>query len=621
MSDRRPGTGVVSAHGALAEFSAWGVLSFADVHLAQTLGRLHGEADPEVLLAVALTSRGVRSGSVCIDLTVVGREVTDEVLDPALLEDTDPDVVEALGQLAWPDPTSWLATMEASALVAGPDAPVNSRPLRLERGLLFLERHWASEQRIRGHLLRRLAAPPPVVDQGHLHATLASLFDGHGLDPGEDDLQARAVDVSARTWTSVIAGGPGTGKTTTVARLLAALNRDRARPLNVALAAPSGKAAARLHSSVLQEWTSPALRQWPMPTLSPGLTVHRLLGARGRYGGFRKGPDDPLAHDVVVLDEVSMLDLAIFERVLSALSPRTRLVMVGDPHQLSSVDAGRVLADVTSLGLTVSSADPTPAVVQLTRNFRFSGAIQDLAHAIRSGDADLATELLAEPPDDSIALHDVPVARDAIGVVPGLLEDVLGVGVAMVEAAVAGDAARALTALDRHRILCAHREGPYGVGRFTREVTDLLRTRMPGQGIGSESHVGRPVLATSNQADIGVFNGDTGVLVATEQGIRLAMGQPDQPRLLQASLVEGLQTLYAMTVHKSQGSQFDRVTVVLPPIGSPLLTRELLYTAVTRAQRGVRLVGGPEQVRAAIARPTQRLTGLGLTGLGLTALG
>ncbi|WP_203567019.1 exodeoxyribonuclease V subunit alpha [Aestuariimicrobium ganziense] len=601
---------VISATGVLRDFNLAGILDLGDVHLAQTVARLHRITDPRVVLAMALTARAVRNGSSCIDLTTIRSEVREDLLDPALRDLTvqdaashDPDEATALVEaLPWPEPQDWFEALRSSPAVADPFAEVNRCPLRLDDGLLHLERHWVTERRIEGFLAARRATSPSV-DTQLLDESLARLFSP------SDPLQAQAARAAATSWTSVVAGGPGTGKTTTIARLLAVLAKVHGQPPTVALAAPSGKAAARLHEAVLGAWAAPDLAGWSKPRISAGLTVHRLLGARGRHGGFRKGPDDPLAHDVVVLDEVSMLDLFLFERVLSALGPRTRLVMVGDPHQLSSVEAGRVLADVTRLGLTVSQADPTPAVVELQHNYRFSGAIQDLAHAVRSGDHEAAASVLSSG-DDSVQLVDVDLGHASSTEVPGLLDDLLGPLTSMIDAAEAGDAPQALRDLDEHRLLCAHREGPFGVGRFTREVAELLRRARPGHGHAGEHHVGRPVLATTNQPDINVFNGDSGVMVSTQSGVRLALGPADQHRLLGASLVDGLETLYAMTVHKSQGSQFNHVTVVLPPLGSPLLTRELLYTALTRATQRVRLVGNLDQVEAALARPTRRLTGL-----------
>ena len=556
------------ATGLLAAFNARGVLAPTDVHVARRLGRLGGEDDEQVLLAAALVVRALRAGSVCLDLAAVDRTVLaegDEVVDTS--------------DLPWPDPAPWTAAVAASPLVADDAAAAAGRPLRLVDGLLYLDRYWRQEEQVRATLAQRAAAPPPEVDEDRLHVALDRLFrarqDGEGAP---DDAQRRAVAVCTLRWTSVLAGGPGTGKTTTVATLLAVL-RDQDPSLRIALAAPTGKAAARL-SEALAEVDLPDADRTRITGLSAS-TIHRLLGPIRGSSRFRHDRHRHLPFDVVVVDETSMVSLTLMARLLEAVRPDARLVLVGDPDQLASVEAGAVLGD-----LVAAPADPEPmfdralervgapgppvrgGVTVLDRTWRFHGTIATLAAAIREGAAE--TEL----------------------------------------AALDGDASLALTRLDEHRLLCAHRRGPWGVTRWAADVERWVLEAGPVADRDEEWYPGRPLLVTANDHDRGIYNGDTGVVISTSRGARAVFARGGAPVEIAPALLDGIATVHAMTVHRAQGSQFARVSVILPPAESPLLTRELLYTAVTRARTKVRLVGSEDAVRAAIGRPIGRASGL-----------
>jgi len=586
------------ATGLLRTFNEAGVLSAADVHVAERLGRLGRENREEVLLAAALAVRGVRSGSVCVDLTQVRETLPDDetVLDPAALP--------------WPVAPAWLDACVTSPLVAvGVDDPW--RPLRLVDGLLYLDRYWRQEQTVRAELDAAEERPPPVVDEAVLAASLARLFP----EPAPDRQRLAAALVALR-WTTVLAGGPGTGKTTTVARVLALLEDQPGPQLRVALCAPTGKAAARLQEAV--QAAAPGLG---LPDLTAS-TIHRLLGWRpDSRSRFRHDRNHHLPHDVVVVDETSMVSLTLMSRLLEAVRPDARLVLVGDPDQLASVEAGAVLGDLVArpalqrpvdprlvqlAGADLDDGEVTSAamrngVVRLHRVRRFGGAIRDLALAVRTGDGDETVRLLRAGSRE--------ISFGEADDVEALRQDVLAAGRPLVAAARAGDAAGALAALERHRLLCAHRRGPYGVGQWAERIAGWLADGVPGSGAG-EHAPGRSVLVTRNDPELGIWNGDTGVVVASPSGPRVAFARPDAPLLLSPDRLRDLQTVHATTVHRSQGSQFDRVTVLLPPPESPLLTRELLYTALTRAQEHVRVLGSEEAVRAAVARPVVRASGL-----------
>jgi exodeoxyribonuclease V alpha subunit len=587
---------VQRANGLLRAFNVAGVLEAADVHVAIRLGALGGERDQAVLLAAALTIRAVRLGSVCVDLTRL-RDVAVE--DPA---------VDVAG-LPWPDPADLETALRASPLV---NAPTNGRltPLRLVDtdggALLYLDRYWRQEQTIRAALgTRDLTRPPPVAAE-----RLAELFPGPA-----PDRQRIGAALAATRWTTVLAGGPGTGKTHTVARVLALLDRPG---LRVALAAPTGKAAARLQEAVREQAGGLGLPQLP------AMTLHRLLGWRpDSTTRFRHDAGNHLPYDVIVLDESSMVSLTMMARLLEALRPQARLILVGDPDQLTSVDAGAVLGDLVARPVTAelddalvalvgpdlaAVGDPAEAalgdsersrlgagIVRLSRGRRFGGAIAELAVAVRTGDADRALELLHAGG---------PLSLVVPGSVDGVRADVLRADTAVRGAAAAGDIRGALAHLEDHRLLCAHREGPFGVRHWDRQASAWVSAPF------EEWYPGQPLLVTANDHEAKVYNGDTGVVVRVDGALVAAFGQGDAPVLLPPTLLASIETVHAMTIHRSQGSQYDAVSVVLPPVESSLLTRELLYTAVTRARQRVRLLGSDEAFRAGVERRVLRASGL-----------
>ncbi|HET7066941.1 MAG TPA: exodeoxyribonuclease V subunit alpha [Nocardioides sp.] len=568
--DRRWAQGI---DGLLGRFNGAGILEAADAHAARRIQDLAAEPDDEVGLAVALAVRGLRHGSVCLDLS----STTAEPL---------PDAV------TWPA-SGWADRVAASRVA-------QAGVVRVEDGLLYLDRYWREECQVRDDLVARLALPPPLVDEERLSALAPVLF-----PEGYDEQRAAAL-AAARQWTTVLTGGPGTGKTTAVAGLLALLADQSDRPQRIALAAPTGKAAARLQEAVRAALGEVAFAGHAEAVGEPiAQTLHRLLGwRRGSRNRFRHDRRNRLPHDVIVVDETSMVSLTMMARLVEAVRSDCRLVFVGDPDQLASVDAGAVLADLVA-GLRARSVSP---VSTLQTSHRFGREINRLAEAVRDGDADAAIDLLAAG-GEHLELLD---AADP-AVLAGLRERLVRHAVLLRDAAASGDAAGATDLLDQHRLLCAHRDGPWGVGHWNRVVERALaeRTGLPiGDGWGQEWYAGRPLLLTSNDYGLDLFNGDTGVVIASAGGVRAAIAVPRGHRDLATSRLTDVETMHAMTVHKSQGSQTAEVTVLLPPDDSRLLTRELLYTALTRAERKVTVVATPDAVRLAVRRPAQRASGL-----------
>ena len=561
MSDPRL---VLSAGGALREFNEAGVLAAADLHVARRLAELAGEEDEAVTLAAALAVRGPRLGHVYVDVVTIRDTVTVDTEEPV-----------DLGALPWPDPGDWLERLAASPLVAVGEEPGDPRPLRLVGRSLYLDRYWREERQVAADLLALAGDAPGTVAP----EPLARLF-----EPG---LQREAAETALRRRFAVIAGGPGTGKTTTVARILALLF-EQGDPL-VALAAPTGKAAARLIEAVHDEAAKIEVADEVRERLLSleASTLHRLLGWRpGTRSRFRHDRGNRLPHDVVIVDETSMVSLSLMARLVEAVRADARLILVGDPGQLTSIEAGAVLGDIVG--------PAGEGIVVLERVHRYGAGIAELAEAIRRGDGDAAVA----------ALGGVTwIADDALDPVR---EAAVAAARSVTAAAREGDAAAAIAALGAFRLLCAHRRGPYGVSGWTALIEAWL-----GHDATGDWYVGRPLLVTENDYGLRLYNGDTGVVIAAGDGqVSAAFERQGQIVEFSPTRLAAVDTVYAMTVHKSQGSQFDTAAVLLPEPSSPILTRELLYTAVTRAREELILVGSEEAIRAAVARPVARASGL-----------
>ena len=546
-----------------------GVLDAAEVHIASSLAARAGESRPHVVLALALAVAAPRSGHVALDPAHVRESAMREA---ERVDDVSRDEVAGL---PWPvDTSAWLNDVG--------DSPLTPEILRVEHDLVYLRRFHDLERTVAERLVA-LASQPTAVP-----APADDLSDEMHLDDG----QREAVRVCLASRLGVLVGGPGTGKTRTVATILAALLRGDGATPRIALAAPTGKAAARMGESIagaaaLLDGADPELAD-SMRQIKPS-TVHRLLGVRTGSAAFRHNASDPLHHDVVIIDEASMMSLPLTASLLDALGGSTRVILVGDPDQLASVEAGSVLADL------VAAVGPTSTcVAELTANHRFGdgSAIAELASAVRTGDSEAARRALAG--DEAVSLSSTSGRS--------IIEPVAS---AMRQAALTGDATAAAKHLDSVRVLCAHRRGPAGVARWNAMVESWLGDVRP-----FSDYAGRPVMVTENDASRRLFNGDIGVVVDRDGALEVVLPDGDGVRAVPRVHLGRVETVHALTIHKSQGSEFDRVIVVLPSADSLLATRELLYTAITRARSSVTLIGSLDTVLAALARPTRRASGL-----------
>lgn len=510
----------------------------------------------------------------------------------------------------------WSRRLQASGVVGDGSG---GEPLVLRHGLLRFARDARAEAQIAARLRTVLAGPGDEHGCELLRERVGALFPDAATAV---DWQALAAVSALRRRVCVIAGGPGTGKTTTVLRVLALL-LAREPGLRIALAAPTGKAAARLAESIQQG----AARLPPsgddgrldsaLPTQAT--TLHRLLGFDPLHNRFRFNATRPLAADVVVVDELSMADLLLVRGLIAATMPTTRLILLGDGDQLASVEAGYVLGDLCrAAGDALAPANaawaqrlgvavPEPAVsapalselvVRLRHTWRFGtdSGIGALAAALRVGDAQGVRGAVAAQAGDGV-LSDRAKGPAVV------LDAVLSAALACTRAS---DPAAALVALSSVRVLAATRNGPWGV----RALDALCEQRL--RAAGAPEGRGRPLLITANDPHLGLANGDLGVTWRTpEDGDVVYFAVPGkEPRLIPAQRLPPHESAWAMTIHKAQGSEYDRVLVVLPPDDGPWLTRELLYTAITRARHQVTIAATVEQLVVAAGRSAARATGL-----------
>ncbi|ECF6103318.1 exodeoxyribonuclease V subunit alpha [Salmonella enterica] len=572
-----------------------------------------GNDDPAVTLAVALLSHDAGEGHVCLPLSRL-----------MLTEEAHPLLVAWISETA--TPIDWKKRLLASAAVSCGDSPA---PLILCGDRLYLNRMWCNERTVARFFNEVNQAI--AVDEAQLSRILDALF------PTTDEVnwQKVAAAVALTRRISVISGGPGTGKTTTVAKLLAALiqmaDGERCR---IRLAAPTGKAAARLTESL-----GAALRQLPLTDAQKkripedASTLHRLLGAQPGSQRLRHHAGNPLHLDVLVVDEASMIDLPMMSRLIDALPPHGRVIFLGDRDQLASVEAGAVLGDIcayVNAGFTAERARqlsrltgcaiPAGAGTQaaslrdslclLQKSYRFGSdsGIGKLAAAINCGDRS-AIQAVFQQGFSDIEKRTLQSSDDYAGM---LDEALAGYGRYLRLLHEKATPEAILQAFNEYQLLCALREGPFGVGGLNDRIEQaMVQQRKIHRHPHSRWYEGRPVMIARNDSALGLFNGDIGIALDRGQGLRVWFAMPDGAiKSVQPSRLPEHDTTWAMTVHKSQGSEFDHAALILPSQRSPVVTRELVYTAVTRARRRLSLYADERILAGAIVTRTERRSGL-----------
>ncbi len=586
--------------GLFASLQRGGLAGPLDLHFARLMCRLDDGGSEALALAAALVSRHTGEGHVCLPL------------------DRASDGAGRAGEgMVLPQPGPWIDVLRRSAVVGGPG---EFRPLILDGARLYLHRYWRHEYRLAAALEAR-AAPFELPDEQALKQALARLFP---KAPETPDWQKVAAATAALRQLCVISGGPGTGKTSTVVRILALLVEVERAEQRIALAAPTGKAAARLQESIASAKEGLPVEAHVRAAIpEQAVTLHRLLGGRGR-GDFVYGAENPLPLDVLVVDEASMVDIAMMDRLLLALPSFARLILLGDKDQLASVEAGAVLGDICAAATGFSAAfagqvaevtgEPVSGegaesgladnIVLLRHSYRFAGdsGIGRLADAVRTGDVAKAWDNLTAGASSGVAWTPAPEAAVLAEGYAAYL-DLLKQGAPFDDV---------FDAYGRYRVLCAVRNGPRGVEEVNRMLERRLAHRA-GFDPYDPWYPGRPVMVVRNDHALRLYNGDIGIVMGGAGGspqVCFPAGDGGGCRVIPAARLPSHETAFAMTVHKSQGSEFDDVHLLLPEQDSPLLTRELIYTAITRARRSFSLSGPEALCRTAVARRLERWSGL-----------
>ncbi len=593
-----------------------GLITALDYHFAKFIAAQAGEEADEVILAAALVSHYAGQGDVCVQL---GRFAGKALFGS--------EVAPGLTPLIAPRLARWRMALRAARAVGNPG---DSVPLMLDDAdRLYLARFWHYEDTLARDILAR-AAQDAEADRPRLQQGLQRLFKTRA---DEQDWQRIAAAIAVLKRFVVISGGPGTGKTTTVTKLLILLAEQFGdKHPRIALAAPTGKAAARLSESIKEKKRElPCDERIRAAIPEEATTLHRLIGVMPGRAVTRHNRDNPLHLDALVVDEASMIDLPMMCRLLDALPVSARLILLGDKDQLASVEAGSVLGDLCAAGLQVGysaelcddlailtgdrlEAEATRGsrlsdnIVLLRKSYRFdaNSGIGALAQRVNQGEARAAFELFNDLLYQDLDWHSLTRAN---------IESLL------VQSAAPGyrrylQAKSPLEALQRFnafRVLCALREGPFGVARINETIEKILR--LQGAIAGDERwYAGRPIMITRNDYGLKLFNGDIGMIWpdAEQDGVlRAFFTLPDGAvrKVLPNRLPEH-ETAFAMTVHKSQGSEFDEVVLILPDESSPVVSRELIYTAITRAKRCTAIWGTREIFEHGVSRKLERASGL-----------
>ncbi|MBN2679965.1 exodeoxyribonuclease V subunit alpha [Acidithiobacillus montserratensis] len=631
----------------LQSWTASGWLRMLDLSFARFLLSLEIQPPALLPLAAALLAHLEGEGHTCLDIARFLRE-------PARYLSGPPEMLSAIQEQLqhWPDLQPWIDQLSPCRVVTQIDQQPGATPedgsetpLVLDQGCLYLRRYWRDARDIARSLTERVTCSihHPVQTES-LHPLLSLLFPNDAATARESvPWQKIACALAMRGRFSIITGGPGTGKTYTAARLMALLMAQAREPLRIVLAAPTGKAAVRinesLHSAIAQlpplGHLNAAELSAAFTRLGPARTLHSLLGAKPGTRRLRHDRQHPLDLDVLIVDEASMIHQEMMAALLRALPEHAQLILLGDQDQLASVEAGAVLADLCSdagaydpdtctwlqatcdcpLEARHSHINPlSTGVVRLQRSHRFNAGIGALADAVQQGATASAMEILHR--EDVLDWYNAPEIPQILQLVDSAagyrpLWDTVRQGGGKVSEEHTLWVQRVLKKYAAFRLLCALREGPWGVTGINQAVEDHLQETgtLNIQGLW---YVGRPVLMTRNDPQLSLSNGDIGITLPDPEGkwrVYFPAGDAS-PRVILPSRLKYCESAWAMTVHKSQGSEFQHTALILPPQDSPVTSRELLYTAITRAREIFSLFAPATGLEQAIARRTQRMSGL-----------
>ncbi len=566
-------------------------------HFADFMQKLSGSNDPDFYLACGLVNHRAEQGDICLDLVDYAGK---SVLRSQGSQSTNSQA---------PSLESWVETLRHIPVIG---VPGEKKPLILDTDRdvprLYLLRYWQYEQRLAGFIHRNRQLPPLPLDNPLLEEGIKRLFPNAQSQP---DQQADAARAALQNRFCVITGGPGTGKTTTVLKIIILLLEQVSdRPMTLAIAAPTGKATNRIRESLRSSrteadqqglTTEKVLSRIPAETF----TIHRLLGSIHHSPRFRHDRNNPLPYDCVIVDEVSMVDMALMSKLVEALRPDSRLILLGDKNQLSSVESGSVLGDICD----APESSTHQNIINLEKSYRFDeqSGIGRLSHLINNGQARESLEMLHQPPSADIRLQQTPRPGD----VRSSLEKALLKTYRNWFDTLSTE--NVFSMVTRFGVICALRNGPYGAVTINRLIEQLLTEKklIPKN---REWYIGRPVMVTRNHHQLELYNGDIGIVLPDDEDngrpkVFFDRGGNVYRKISPARMPEH-ETAYAMTIHKSQGSEFDRVLIILPDQDAPILSRELIYTAITRARESVDIWSDDDTFLKSVNRRTERSSGL-----------
>lgn len=596
-----------------------GQLSLLDIHFSKFIERIEGKDNPELLLAAALVSSSTRQGNVCLNLS-------------DLSKNTLLDAADGGKAVICPRLDDWVESLRACNTVGTPE---EYKPLILDNSnRLYLFRYWDYQHTLATLIKESIEEDDIHLDTPLLKKRLEGLFPEE--DTGEINWQRIAALAALKKRFCVISGGPGTGKTTAVVKILCLIQElEYPNKKRIAIATPTGKAAARLQEIIKYSRETidcPEAIKESIP--EKALTIHRLLRAIPNSPYFKYRQGNPLPVDVLIVDEASMVDMALMAKLALALPQHAKLILLGDKDQLASVEAGAALGDICNAatidtfskefsqtlqyaaGYTIKAADETnhkanisDSIIQLKKNYRFGlhSGIYRLSMAVNNGDGDEALRLLMSGEFDDISWKKLPESNT----IPKTMKKNIIEGYSSYLRF--KDTLEALHMFDNFRVLCALRNGHYGV----KAINLLVEKALEEKGhitLNDKWYLGRPIMITRNDYNLRLFNGDIGItLPDPDKNGELRVFFQGEDGVLKEffhlSLPEH-ETVFAMTVHKSQGSEFEKVLLILPDVESPVLTRELIYTGITRAKKGIEIWGNENVFRSAISRCIDRSSGL-----------
>lgn len=582
-----------------------------DFHFARFICKLCNTENPNLFLAAALATQALRDGHVCCNLQ----------------EHAGAQFQTASGPVTLPECNQLIEELSDFPVIG---TPGQYCPLILENTRLYLYRYWNYEQNLAQSILRRTGHTGEIVND-EISASIRLL--SQPTTAGETDWQIASAIVSLLNRFTIISGGPGTGKTTTAAKVLLLLNMCLKKNLRIALAAPTGKAAARLSESIQKVLSSLNVSDELKKAIpSQTYTIHRLLGTIPLSPHFRHDSSSPLPYDIILVDEASMIDLALMSKLIDAIPPKSRLIMLGDRDQLSSVEAGAVIGDICDTGnthqFTVKQSETlrqllpgfsepgnphesplADCIVSLRKSYRFdeSSGIGTLSRAVNRGDVNEVSEVLDSSKYDDCIRKPLPSEHNLKNTLKSSVMEFYR------PLCTEKDPEKALNQLGRFKILCAARQGPYGVNSINSMVISILRSSglIPRE---TDLFHGLPLLINANDYALDLYNGDSGVIIPEQKnsGIYRAVFKSPQSTIksFQVAQLRSWEIAYALTVHKSQGSEYDHIILILPPVPIPVLSRELVYTALTRARKSVEIWSTGSILEKAVLSRTVRRSGL-----------